>query len=429
MSSNNNDSGNNSENEISMNHSHKTTTPLNTIIKPFNKELLKYIKKNNDSNIDFKDEMKAYDDSFDDIISFSKKITVAKKKGINCIIYNANNSDGIISTTIVINFLRENKVGDDIVIIPAKPFSGGNFVNNRLEKYESSIKGRNVIILDLQYNNANIAYFKSLSKEIIIIDDHPIGKFGNNEKRRGSSGKNKKLSHFIGNDSHAAVAYTWKFFYPKKEVPLYAQIIDNDDRKLRLPYLSKYRNISSFYNYRIFHNPYLQRFNIKFDKVEDFEMINSIIIDEYNTIANIIGHYYDELANNIKEQVARNAQFAYFEGHPVYVLNYNDPVLYKMVARQMVSNAKAKGQHIDFAVIWGYEYTSRAYKVFLSEFHGGKPKYNLPYIAKTLGNIGGIRKGGGGSKFVGNFYWPHGNGKDIWDLFSKTPRFLKNKYN
>ena len=57
-------------------------------------------------------------------------------------------------------------------------------------------------------------------------------------------------------------------------------------------------------------------------------MINNVIIDEYNNIANIIGYYYDELANNIKEQVARNAQFAYFEGHPVYVLNYNDPVLY-----------------------------------------------------------------------------------------------------
>jgi hypothetical protein len=411
------------------NESYKSTIPLNTIIKPFNKELLKNIEtKNSLINNEFKNEMKAYDDSFDDIIKFSKKITTAKKKGINCIIYHAENSDGIISANIVINFLLENKAGDDLVIIPAKPSSGAGFVNKRLEKYESSIKGRNVIILDLQYNDATIAYFKSLAKDIIIIDDHPIGKFGNNERSRSSSGKqNKKVSHFIGNNGHAAVAYTWKFFYPKKDVPLYAQIIDNDDRKLRLPYLSKYRNISSFYNYRIFHNPYLQRFGIKFDKVQDFEMINSIIIDEYNTIANIVGHYYDELANNIKEQVARNAHFTYFEGHPVYVLNYNDPVLYKMVARQMVSNAKAKGQHIDFAVIWGYEYTSAAYKVFLSEFHGGKPKYNLPYIAKTLGNIGGLQKGGGGAQYIGNFYWPRGNGKDIWDLFSKKPRFLKNK--
>ena len=28
--------------------------------------------------------------------------------------------------------------------------------------------------------------------------------------------------------------------------------------------------------------------------------------EEYKMISNLIGHYYDELANNIKDQVARN---------------------------------------------------------------------------------------------------------------------------
>ena len=394
----------------------KISNPLNRIIKPFNKELLKYSKKNNKSNLEeFKNEIKDYENSFDDIIKFSKKVTTVKKKGINCIIYHAENSDGVMSANIVINYLIENKVGEDLKIIPAKPSSGGDFINKRLEKYEGLIKGSNLIILDLQYNNATINYFKKLAKNIIILDDHIIG---NSEIIN-----DKNVEHFIGSN-HSSVAYTWKFFYPKKDVPLYASIIDNDDRKLHLNYLSKYRNISSFYNYRIFHNPYLKKFGINFDKKEDFEIINNVIIDEYNTIANIIGFYYDELANNIKEQVAINAHFAYFEGHPVYVLNYNDPVLYKMVARQMISNAMKKGVNIHFAVLWGYEYTSNAYKVFLSENHGGKPKYNLPYIAKRLGTIGGTKKGGGGDKYVGNFYWPRGNGKDIWDLFGKTAKFL-----
>ena len=406
------------ENNIKLNNK-KVSNPLNVIIKPFNKELLKYSKKNNKNNLDeFKNEIKNYENSFDDIIKFSKKVTTVKKKSINCIIYHAENSDGVMSANIVINYLIENKVGDNLIIIPAKPSSGGDFVNKRLEKYESAMKGKNIIVLDLQYNNANINYFKSLAKNIIILDDHPVGNSG--------TINDKKIEHFIGSN-HSCVAYTWKFFYPKKNVPLYASIIDNDDRKLQLGFLSKYRNMSSFYNYRIFHNPYLQKFGVKFDKKSDFEMINNIIIDDYNIIANIIGYYYDELANNIKEQVARNAHFTYFEGHPVYVLNYNDPVLYKMVARQMISNAKNKGVNIHFAVIWGYEYTSNAYKIFLSEFHGGKPKYNLPYIAKRLGTIGGTPKGGGGAQYIGNFYWPKGNGKDIWDLFGKTPRFLKNK--
>jgi hypothetical protein len=399
----------------------------NAIIKPFNKELLHYFisdkLKSKNINEDFTDEIKKYQNSFDDIIKFSKTITLIKKKRINCIIYHAENSDGIMSANIVVKYLKENKVADDIIIIPGKPLSGAGFINNRLQKYESQIKGRNVIILDLQYNKENLRYIESLAKELIVIDDHVIG---HNQVLTVDKNNSK---HFIGDNSHASVAYTWKFFYPKIDVPLYAQIIDNDDRKLQLPFLSKYRNVSSFYNYRIFHNPYLQKFGIKFDKVIDFEYLDNAMSEEYKNISNIIGHYYDELANNIKDQVARNARFAYFEGHPVYVLNYNDPVLSRMVARQMLTNAKAKGDDIDFVVLWGYEYTNQCYRVQLVEFHGGNPKYNLPQIAKILGNIGGTQKGGSGAKYVGNFYWSRSKGKDIWDLFGKKARFIKHKKN
>lgn len=420
----NNINSKNENNEENSNTSKKQTSATNAIIKPFNKELVPYFvseksKKNDkNANAESKEANAKYHDSFDDIIKFSKKITLAKKKGINCIIYNADKSDGVMSANIVVKYLTENKVADDVIIIPTKPFSGAGYMNKRLEKYESQIKGRNVIILDLQYNKENLAYFQSLAKDVIIIDDHPVG------QNQVSSKEENSDKHFIGYD-HSSVAYTWKFFYPKADVPLYAQIIDNDDRKLRLPHLSKYRNISVFYNYRIFHSPYLQKFGIKFDKVSDFELLDTVITDEYKNVSNIIGHYYDELSNNIKEQVARNARFAYFEGHPVYVLNYNDPVLTTMVARQMLSNAKARGDHIDFAVLWGYEYTNQCYRVYLAEFHGGKPKHNLPQIAKTLGNLGGTNKGGGGASFVGNFYWPRAGGKDIWDLFGKTARFIR----
>jgi len=414
----------NSNNVLNTYNSKTKMTAANAIIKPFNKELVPYFvtdkskKENKNANAEFKTDIAKYQDSFDDIIKFSKKITLAKKKGINCIIYHADNSDGVMSANIVVKYLTENKVVDDVIIIPAKPSSGAGFMNRRLEKYESQIKGRNVIILDLQYNKENLRYIESLAKDVIVIDDHPIGQ--NQVQGSGNSDK-----HFIGDNSHASVAYTWKFFYPKADVPLYAQIIDNDDRKLQLPHLSKYRNMSSFYNYRIFHSPYLQKFGIKFDKVGDFEHLDTVISDEYKNVSNIIGHYYDELANNIKDQVARNARFAYFEGHPVYVLNYNDPVLARMVARQMLTNAKARGDHIDFVVLWGYEYTNQCYRVQLAEFHGGKPKHNLPQIAKTLGNLGGTGKGGGGAQYVGNFYWPRGQGKDIWDLFGKTARFIR----
>ena len=57
-----------------------------------------------------------------------------------------------------------------------------------------------------------------------------------------------------------------------------------------------------------------------------------------------------------------------------------------MVARQIMTNAMKQGEQIDFVVLYGYQFSNRCYKVFLSEFHSGKPpKYNLPKIASILG--------------------------------------------
>lgn len=384
----------------------KNNNVKNKIIKPFNKVLSNKLIKNNSNDLkEYKKEIEEYQKSFDSIIDFSKGFTAAKKKGINCILFHTENSDGVMSANIAVKYLLENNK-KNINLIPAKPSSGKGKLDFRITSKEELLKDKNLLIVDLMYDKTMIDYFKKVCKSVIIIDDHSI------------ANKNKNnTNHFVGNSNHAAVAYTWKFFYPKLDVPLFVQIIDNDDRKLQLPYLSQYRNISSFFNYRIFHSPYLR---LSFDKISDFESLDIIMNEEYKMISNLIGHYYDELANNIKEQVARNARKATFQGHPVYVLNYNDPVLSRMVARQMLTNAQKAGDNIHFAVLWGYEYTSNAYRVQLAEFHGGKPKYNLPQIASTLGNIGKTGKGGGGDKFVGNFYWPHNKDNDIWDLFSKN---------
>ena len=44
--------------------------------------------------------------------------------------------------------------------------------------------------------------------------------------------------------------------------------------------------------------------------------------------------------------------WCYFDGHfPVYILNFKDPALYKMVAKQMITNAKNRGHNIAFAVL------------------------------------------------------------------------------
>jgi len=274
-----------------------------------------------------------------------------------------------------------------------KPASAKNKVDNRVTKISEKIKDRIVIILDLSYSKINLDLILKYAKKVYIIDDHPISK---SEIKNINKLKNKS---FIGNDKHSASAYTWKFFFPTKKVPLYIQYVDNNDRKLNLPYLLYNDLIRTYNNYRIIHSPYLKTP----DTSSDFEKLDKLLSKVDKNFQLVVGYYYNELANNIKEQVASNAVKKMFQGHPVYVLNYNDPVLNKMVARQMQSNAENKKDNIHFVVLWGFEYTANAYRIFLSEKHtGGTPKHNLPMIAsKTWRYRGELKRGGGGSKI----YW------------------------
>ena len=49
------------------------------------------------------------------------------------------------------------------------------------------MKHKNVLILDLQYNQENLNYIKNLANEVYIIDDHSIAH------------ENKTIHHFIDN--------------------------------------------------------------------------------------------------------------------------------------------------------------------------------------------------------------------------------------
>ena len=415
-------SNNNKNNNKKNNKNNKTNS--------FNKQVSLCLKdcklfENKDTKIKYLDKLlyktdDEYQKSFDDIIEFSKSITTPKKNAINTIIYHADNEDGLFSAYIVWKYLKDNDKTDDLEIIPMKPASAQHKIDYRLQGISDQLKDKNIIILDISYSKINLEFIVKNAKKVYIIDDHP---------RRNNDLKNMndlKNSSFIGDDKHAAIAYTWKFFYPKENVPIFVQSIDNNDRKLNLPFIYHQNLIRTYNSFRITHSPYLK----KFDSLKSFEKLNEIFFEVDQNFKLLVGHYYDEIANNIKEQVARNASKQYFQGHPVYVLNYNDPVLYKMVGRQMITNAEQRKDDIHFAVLWGYEYTSQAYKVFLSEKHtGGNPKYNLKNIAETLARKGGHRKGGGGSRFVGNFYWPRDKKHDIWDLFTKTATFIKDKKN
>jgi hypothetical protein len=354
----------------------------------------------------FKDEDE-YQDSFDEIISFSKKITVREKDDIDCVMFHTENEDGLMAAYYAFKYFEDKK---ELLFIPTKPSSSDDKLNYRIEKYQSILKDKNLIILDLSFGKANYDFLSKTCKSIIIIDDHM--------RQNNTLKKYKNINAFIGNDMHCASVYTFKFFNPKINVPLDLIYIDNNDRKLQLSFINSniYRYITVYNNFKVIHSPYL---TIKFTKNDDFKKLQELLLDVSINYKSLVGKLYDEVCNNIKLQVAQNAVKKTFCGHSVYILNYNDPVLYKMVSREMFSLAERKGDVIDFVVLYGYEFLSNGYKIFVSEKHTGR----APRLTNELNNI--LKKygkhhykNGKVAKYVLNFYYPHDDKYDIWNLIS-----------
>ena len=355
----------------------------------------------NISNLKFKT-MKEYQNSFDKIIKFSK-LHDKLKKDIDVIIYNESNSDGMFSALVAYMFLyKDNK--KTINIIPAKPSHGQ--ANKRLKQYYNEIEKKTVLIVDLSQSKDNLEILSSYAKQIIVLDDHPKSvKFD----------LPKNVIEFIS-DEHAACAIVWKFFYPDKDVPLPIIYIDDSDRKLMLPFVYYSYLFAEYIGYKFSHNVLISKTKKRQLEGGLMSELYKILTDKSTEVILVIGNYYSEVTNMIKYQIVNNMVVKKFQGYKVGTLNFNAPRLSKMVAREMFNVARARNVHIDFAVLWGYEFTSNAWKILLREDHTGKaPKYNLGDMAHKLGKIGGHPKGGHGAKYDGNFYWS----KDIFLLFDK----------
>lgn len=351
------------------------------------------------------DEFNNYQNSFDDIIRFSKTITQIEKNNIDVVMFHAANEDGLMAAYYIYTYFKNKK---ELLFIPTKPSSSRNQLNYRLMKSSNELKNKNLMITDLSFNKANYDYLSKLCKSIIIIDDHPL---------KYNILKNySNVKYFIGDDKHCASTYTFKFFFPKEDISDNLILVDNNDRKLQLSFINRElsRYITVYNNFKFVHSPYVK---LEMRKNSDFKILESMIDNVPNSNKFIIGKYYDEVCNNIKMQVVVNSVKRKFCGHDVYILNYNDPVLYKMITREMFSFAERKGDFIKFVVIYGYEFTANGYKILVSEKHtGGPPKYTneLNDILYKYGH--NHVRGGRVAKNILNFYYPHDKNHDIFDL-------------
>lgn len=348
-----------------------------------------------------------YQNDFDDIMSFKKGLTKKDVDEIDLIVYHDENNDGIFSAAIAYHYLKTLNKNKDIKLIGLKPMKGHKVFIKNPEIY----KNKNVLIVDLDYNNQYLQTLSNYCNNIIIIDDHDK-----------TDQKDSDKIHVFRNrmNIHGTVAYVWKFFYPKEDVPLTIQLIDDSDMKLFLPFIPRgfSNNFTQAIGHRYVHNKN-PNFIMKKRSGELFNELWEFISEKSINFLVFAGYYYQEVIESLKNQIAINARPAKFQGYDVAVLNFNAPNLKKQVGRQIMSNYRAMGSPIKFCVLWGYEYTNNCYDITLMDDHRPTSTINLKEIAEKLGKIGGTIKGGGGHQHESHFYWPMSKTMDIWDLFEK----------
>ena len=363
---------------------------------------------------------KEYNESIgEDIITFSKKFTQKKKKEINTLIYHKKNSDGLYCCYIYWAFITDHgkkRDLDDILIIQLDPgYTQRGEIFFGVKKIIEQLRGRNVMICDLSFNFETFKYIKENVKELIIIDDHPLTK----NKNTTSDYDLLKDNLFVGRD-HAAVAYTYKFFYPKQEVPLICQYIDSNDNKLFLPYL-------------VHTDLFLLAFsvlypkNIKYNTKKRTELYDGIFDDMNKAFSGgdecsfliFIGHFMNLLRENQKFEIAALARPAKFLGYNVGVLNFNAPSLAKVVGRQILTNFRRENKPIEFSVLWGYEYSNSCYRIQCTNDHSPNAfNFEDPVFQRKIDNLNIDKKrtkgdgGKGGKKNIFNIYY-YGNINDV----------------
>jgi len=332
-----------------------------------------------------------------ELTDFKKHFTPTVRKSIDVIVYNKSNNDGIFSGAIAYHYLSEHKDPDKIEMY----YIGAGFKHTA--RILDKLKDKTVIFLDLSYTDEEIKQIEKNVKTCITIDDH--------------KNTSKGLT-FSGNGNFAACVYTWKAFYPTKNVPLMVMYIGQSDNKFgqTASFLPLHSVAVGPITFRYSKSPYIKK--SEYSDGTLMKKIWKIIEDNDPRFWIFIGSYMKEVEENIKEQIARNAYVDTFQGYKVGVLNFNDPVLTKKVGRQIVSNMNKDREVIKFSVVWGYERGSNGFKVQIIDDHK-QTKINLPEMARILGKKGGHPSGGHGHGHTGNFYWLKDRNHDIWDLFEK----------
>jgi hypothetical protein len=334
-----------------------------------------------------------YNASFGDVIEFGKKYP--NKKIFDYVLFHKSKLDGLFGAYIYWNLITNGGTDKSHSHIVFKGVDTGNSRDDsifyEIQKIKNDLVGKNVLLLDVVYNNATLNTIKSTAASLTIIDDHV-------ESKSGLNGEFKS-------PNHCSAASAFKFFNPEQKVNMLIQHIDTNDMKFFIPYLHYNHHVITALTVRIlknFHNVKKLRKNNYIIPVYDdmFDRIHAVFTNGDAKFMTLVGNYMNEYMENTKFLIAQHARIAKFGEYTVGVLNFDADGLTKPIARQIVSNFKNQNQHIDFVLLWGYHYIRGHYRVQLIDDHQ-QTRLNMAKIAKQYDSTAG---GAGGHPHVANFY-------------------------
>lgn len=336
---------------------------------------------------------KEYDDSFKAMVEFQKQFTEAQKKSFDVVMYHTGNLDGAMSAYIYWDYVTEG--GDkekDVTYIGTRPDFGKGGVSFKVKSALPKIQGKNVLMVDLAYNKETYEAIAEAAKFLVIIDDHP------DPSMQG-------FPNYFAADKHATTGVVFKFFHPDKPVPYVLQYVDSLDGKLALPWLAETNAFATSMYVRFVKNQKMQHVYGQ-DITKMFKDMQELFAGPMAQGVNfmvVLGQIMSRFRENMKMEISNQATKTRFSGYPAYILNYSQPGMTKLIAKNIAS------QHQDakFAVLWHYDHRRRQFDITLSNDHNSsKPgQIDMGALAKKISREF-PKSSGGGHKFSGHLTIP-----------------------
>lgn len=224
------------------------------------------------------------------------------------------------------------------------------------------VEGRDVYFLDVCASPDALKELTAGNKSVTVIDHH-----GTNED------KGKNATSFIFDIKHSGAVLAWKYFHPKKDVPLLLRYVeDNDIWKFKMP------NAYAVGNWLGLANFSFKEWDKRVKTLEDKESRARCVAE-----GRIIGQYRDSVIQDVLE----HAYEVEFCGYRAMVANEGASQIHSLVGHRLIDKDHPVG------IVWYENGRNRKYSL--------RSKGDMD-VAKLAAKF----PGGGGHKHAAGFTLP-----------------------